>query len=185
MKKYFIPLLTGIMLTAMTIDISADDPPNFGYVGTKACGMCHKSEKQGQQLVIWKESIHAQAYTVLESDAALKIAVELGYDKKPFELEECLICHASGYNVDKELLGKKFDIKDGVQCETCHGPGSEYSSIKVMKNRKEAFEKGLVNLFENKEELCISCHNPDSPTFTGFDFEEMWAKIDHYIPEKK
>ena len=33
-----------------------------GYIGTNACGMCHKNEKQGQQFGIWAKSTHAKAY---------------------------------------------------------------------------------------------------------------------------
>ena len=49
-----------------------------------------------------------------------------------------------GTNVDKALLGEKFKIEDGVQCETCHGAGSNYKSLKVMKNEKDAIANGLI-----------------------------------------
>ena len=44
------------------------------YVGAKACGMCHKSEKSGNQLGIWQNSKHAQAFTTLTTPAANDIA---------------------------------------------------------------------------------------------------------------
>ncbi len=155
------------------------------YVGTKVCGKCHKSEKQGKQYVIWKESIHAQAYKTLETEKANKICKEKGFGDKAVEAKECLGCHASGWDVDKKFIGKKFKIEDGVQCETCHGSGGDYKSLKVMKNRKLAIKNGLVDVFDNTEQFCRNCHNPDSPTFTGFNFEEMWAKIEHPVPHRK
>ena len=76
----------------------------------------------------------------------------------------------------------KFKIEDEVQCETCHGPGSDYKSKKVMKDKKVAIEKGLL-MYDNPEELCVKCHNEEGPHFKGFNFEERWAKIKHRKPE--
>ena len=152
------------------------------YVGTKTCGMCHKSEKAGQQLSIWEGSKHAQAYKLLQTEKADKIAKEKGFETKAVETPECLKCHASGYNVDASMLDKKFSVEDGVQCETCHGPGSDYKSMKVMKNKEDAVANGLI-LYEKPEELCITCHNAESPTFVEFDFAKMWEKIKHNKPE--
>ncbi len=152
------------------------------YLGTKKCKKCHKFEKQGKQFQIWAESIHALAYETLQSEEADKICKEMGYGDKATESEECLRCHASGWEVDEEMLGPKFKIEDGVQCETCHGAGGDYTKLKIMKNYEVAKEKGLIDLKDNVEEFCRSCHNPDSPTFAGFNFEEMWAKIEHPLP---
>ncbi len=152
------------------------------YVGAKKCKKCHKSEKQGKQYQIWAESIHALAYEALQSEEADQICNELGYGDKAVEAKECLRCHASGWEVDKEMWGPKFRIEDGVQCETCHGAGGDYTKLKIMKNFELAKEKGLINLRDNVEEFCRNCHNPDSPTFAGFNFEEMWAKIEHPLP---
>ncbi|MFC2102869.1 multiheme c-type cytochrome [Bacteroidota bacterium] len=152
------------------------------YVGVKTCGMCHKKENVGQQLKIWQDSQHSKAYKTLQTEKADKIAKEKGFTTKAVDTPECLKCHTSGYNVDASQLGKKFSVEDGVQCETCHGPGSEYKSKKVMKDKNLAVEKGLL-LYENPEKLCVSCHNEESPSFTGFNFEERWAKIMHRKPE--
>ena len=84
------------------------------------------------------------------------------------------------------MLDKKFSIEDGVQCETCHGPGEKYKSMKIMKDHASAIENGLTD-FSSKEKIeahCKKCHNEESPTFKEFKFDEMWAKIKHNIPEK-
>ena len=120
------------------------------YVGVKTCGMCHKKESVGQQLKIWQESKHAQAYKTLQTEEADKIAKDKGFKTKAADTPECLKCHVSGYDVDASLLGSKFKIEDGVQCETCHGPGSDYKSKKVMQDRTLSIEKGLI-LYDNPE----------------------------------
>ena len=175
----FIRLIIMMTLMPMIVVLAQTE---FGYIGAEACGMCHKSDKQGNQLSIWQESRHSQAYFTLQTEKANQIAAEKGFETSAVETPECLKCHASGYNVDASLLGKKFKVEDGVQCETCHGAGSEYKSKKVMQNREESIKNGLI-VYENPEDLCIGCHNVESPTYVEFVYEEMWKKIKHPIPE--
>lgn len=183
-------ILTAFIFTAVLFISSTyaqetgnKDQKVHSYVGVETCGMCHKTEKQGNQIGIWKKTSHAQAFNTLQSDAALKIAKEKGLAGLPSESEECLKCHVSGANLDKSLLGAKFNMSDGVQCETCHGPGSDYKSAKIMKDRKEAIASGLL-VYEKPAELCVKCHNEESPTFKSFNFDEMWPKIAHPVAAK-
>jgi cytochrome c peroxidase len=167
--------------------LQGQDGKSWEFIGVKKCGMCHKKEKDGSQLKIWEESKHAQAYKTLQSEAADKIAAEKGFKTKAVETSECLVCHASGHDVDAKLLDKSFKIEEGVQCETCHGPGSGYKSKKVMESREESVKNGLI-VFENDaaiEATCVTCHNEKSPTYKEFNFKEMYSKIIHNIPEKK
>jgi hypothetical protein len=154
-----------------------------GYEGAEACGMCHKTEKQGSQLSIWQNSSHSKAYETLKSEEANKIANDKGFETAAAETPECLKCHASGYNIDAKLLGKKFKMEDGVQCETCHGPGSDYKAMKVMKDKELAVKNGLI-MHDDLEHFCIGCHNAESPTFVDMNIEEAWTKIKHSIPKK-
>ena len=159
------------------------------FVGAETCGMCHKTEKQGKQLDIWKASPHAKAFETLKTEKADKIAAEKGFTTKAAETEACLKCHVTGYNVDASLKGSKFKMEDGVQCETCHGAGADYKSLKIMKDKKLAMDNGL-KFYSTEEErvaLCKGCHNSDSPTFDAAktDFAAMWEKIKHTIPGSK
>lgn len=175
-------VLSSSALFAFSFNANSADG-KYSYEGVKVCGMCHKSAKSGDQLGIWEKSKHAQAYKTLLTDEANKISQKL-YGKNAVDSKECLECHVSGNDVDASLLGKRFDMKDGVQCETCHGPGSEYKSMKVMKDRKEAIAKGL-QIYDKPEQLCVKCHNDKNPApHKKFNFDEMWAKIKHDIPKK-
>ena len=143
--------------------------------------MCHKKADTGNQLKIWEESAHANAFKTLQTEAADKIA-----GGKAAEDPKCLKCHVSGHGVDASLLSSKFNIEDGVQCETCHGAGSEYKSKKVMEDHAKSVAAGMTE-YENEaaiEKQCRTCHNEESPNFKGFNFEEMWAKIKHPVPAK-
>jgi hypothetical protein len=170
-----------IALISLPILIISAQTEQRGFIGSSACGMCHKTEKQGNQLSIWQSSSHAQAYKTLQTEKADQIAVEKGFKTKAVETPECLKCHASGYNVDAKFIGDKFKIDEGVQCETCHGAGADYKSKKVMENRTDAIANGMI-VHENLENFCIGCHNAESPTYVEFKLEEMWNKIKHPVP---
>jgi hypothetical protein len=153
------------------------------YVGEKYCAMCHKAEKLGNQPAVWEKTLHANAYKTLLTDSAKELAKAKGIDN-PAESKECLECHTLGQTVDPSLFDTKFDIKDGVQCETCHGPGSAYKSMTIMKDKAKAIENGLTDFKDQAtiEAFCKNCHNEKSPSFKGFNFAEMWPKIQHPKP---
>jgi len=185
-RKLFITvlLLSSSLLLAAS-DSTKTEMPKHGFVGTATCGMCHHTDKQGQQLSIWQNSKHASAYKTLQSDEANKIAKEKGFSTPAAETPECLKCHTSGYGVDKSMLGAKFKIEDGVQCETCHGAGADYKSLSVMKDKSKAIENGLV--IPDVKTLCVTCHNSESPTIKAgetVDVNALWDKIKHPIPQE-
>ncbi len=186
MKRWALPAVAGFIFVLGTC-FGATQPPktsdDHSYEGVAVCGMCHRSEKQGDQLRIWQDSLHSHAYEVLKSEKSQQIAKEKGIQGEPWGSDACLKCHATGYNIDPSRLGKRFKIEDGVQCETCHGPGSDYKSIKVMKDEQEAVANGLILYKDNPKELCVGCHNEESPTFSSFDFDQMWKKISHPVPK--
>lgn len=187
MMKLFI----GIMVLMFSIyafgqeKAEKADKAEYHYVGVKACGMCHKTEKQGEQLKIWENSAHAKAFEALKSEEAAAIAKEKGLEKPASESAECLKCHVTESGVDESQLDAKYVASMGVQCESCHGPGSDYKKMSIMKDREKAIANGLHDISAedgSAAKLCVTCHNEESPTFKGFKFEEMWPKIAHPIP---
>jgi len=155
------------------------------FVGVKTCSMCHKSEKQGKQFDIWKNSEHSKAFQTLTTNKADEIAKAKGLKNPAAESPECLECHVIGFGVDEKLLDKNFNYKDGVQCETCHGAGSAYKIISVMKDKKKSIDAGLREFKDTAaiEEFCKTCHNKRSPAYKEFKFKESWDKIKHYVPK--
>lgn len=153
------------------------------YVGVKACRPCHFTEKQGKQFDIWSKTRHAGAYKTLTTDKANEIAKSKGLAKPAAESPECLECHT--ITADAKLVEKTFDMKEGVQCETCHGAGSGYKTIPIMKDRAKAIAAGMREFKDEAaiEAFCKTCHNEKSPTFKEFKFKEMWDKIKHPVPK--
>lgn len=189
MKKKICLVLPLLVFTGLMFFTASHNPPmniagDFKYVGVSTCvGACHKTEAQGKQLDIWKESKHSQAFTVLQSPEADKIAADKGFTTPAAETPECVKCHVLGKDIVESELESTFDKTEGVQCETCHGPGSEYKKLSIMKDKQKSMENGLV-VHTEKEAFCTQCHNSESPTFKGFNYDEMWDKIKHPKPSE-
>jgi hypothetical protein len=175
--KRTLSLLALAACVVSTANMAGAQAAAHTYVGVKACGVCHKAEKTGGQLGIWQKTKHAQAYTTLTTLAANDIAKAKGITTPAAKSPACLKCHA--------IVGDaKADVKDGVQCEVCHGPGSDYKSLTVMKNKGQAVAAGLKEYKDKAaiEKQCRTCHNEKSPTAKEFKFAERWAKIKHSVP---
>ncbi len=178
-------LICALTLIALFCFASVNLVAQNKYVGTKTCAPCHRSDKQGKQFDIWKNSAHSQAYKTLTTAKANELAKAKGIDKPAAEATECLQCHVVGYGEDAKLAEKSFDYKDGVQCETCHNAGSAYKNLTVMKDRAKSVAAGMRE-FKNEaaiEAHCKTCHNEKSPSYKEFNFKERWAKIKHPVPK--
>jgi excinuclease UvrABC ATPase subunit len=185
--KTFIPLIIAVMFGAIVLSGSngiTDKTPSpfFKYVGVNSCAnTCHKGDSKGRQLEIWQDSKHSQAFKNLQTPEADKIAKDKGFDTPAAETPLCIKCHVLGKDIDMAELNDSFDKTQGVQCETCHGPGSEFKKMSIMKDKQQAIANGLI-LHYNGAEFCKTCHNSDSPTFKSFDYNEYWEKIKHTDP---
>jgi hypothetical protein len=173
-----------IAAVALGISISADDTKEAKYIGSAKCAkMCHKGEKKGKQYKLWQQRKHARAFKTLGTDTAKIVAKSVGIKKNPQKADECLRCHVTAFGVKKPLIEKTCTYEEGVGCEECHGPGSEYRKLSVMKNHDKAVGAGLV---EQNEAVCTRCHNKESPTYKPFtSYEEEVKKIAHPIPNRK
>jgi hypothetical protein len=162
MKTIIMRILMLICLVVFlgSSNLAAQD---FEYVGSKKCKMCHNKPATGAQYAKWSESKHAKAMESLSAEEA----------KNP----ACVKCHSTYGSVDESLIAT-LKIDEGVSCESCHGPGSKYFPASVMKDVEKAKAKGMIM---PTEEVCVKCHNSESPNFKGFNYKEYVAKIAHPI----
>lgn len=172
--------LTVVFLAILVFQTYAQDVPK--YIGADKCKTCHKKAEDGEQFKIWSESPHANAMKTLASDEAKKIAKAKGIADATKDAN-CTKCHSTFASIDAKLLDAKtkLTLDEGVSCESCHGPGSEYKSKKTMQDQKLSIAAGLII---PDEKTCTSCHNDKSPTFKSFDFKKASEKIAHSIPKK-
>jgi hypothetical protein len=126
MKRTFLVGSLIVGVVALWAGLANAEPT---YIGATKCKMCHKLQYDS-----WAETKHAKATEDAKNSTTRK-----------FE-PACLTCHAT--NKSEELAG--------VQCEACHGPGSEYKSISIMKDKAKAIAAGLVL---PTQETCNRCHD--------------------------
>jgi hypothetical protein len=146
------------------------------YIGTTKCKMCHNSEAKGKIYDKWVSTGHAKAYQTLLNEQSKGIAKKMSIDDAT-KSDKCLKCHVTGY---KEATGDKYSMEEGITCEACHGPGSDYWTMKVMKDKKLSMENGLV---DPTEALCVKCHNKESPTYKPFKYADEYKLVEHHAPK--
>ncbi len=171
--KNRLALLTFSLLILSLAAFSQD----FTYVGAQKCQICHKSDNQGRQYLIWEASKHAKSLEALTLPKAAEAAKAMGVDK-PANDPRCLKCHSPLAATAPELNC------EGVSCEVCHGPGSEYKKLSVMKDKAVAVKSGLI-LYGSPDAIkaqCLKCH--ENPHGISFDFAASWEKIKHPVPGK-
>ena len=164
------------LVSALTLPALAEG--THKYVGAEKCKMCHNSAAKGAQFAKWTESKHSKAYAALASEEAKEIAKAKGI-ADPQKAAECLKCHVTGAGAPADQLTDKYKVTDGVSCESCHGPGGDYSPMAIMKDPAKAAAAGMLT---PDEATCKGCHNPESPTFKSFDFAAASAAIAHPYP---
>jgi hypothetical protein len=119
------------------------------YLGVGGCVTCHPGAFD-----TYTRTRHAQAFRTLASQFVQRD-------------NGCVGCHTTGYGQKGGYSGfrrhgSQVDLID-VQCEACHGPGTEHSR-----------DGGYV---DSAIQSCVKCHNEEQDP--DFDFEKAWEKIKH------
>ena len=124
------------------------------FLGSRACRACHEEIYDS-----WAHTTHAQAFDTLRS---------AGMASEP----QCLSCHTTGYRYlggyDADGASRRLSA---VQCEACHGYGSEHS------RRGEWLAEA--------RDTCVECHDDakrpcaEVPGDREFQFLGSWEKIKH------
>ena len=151
------------------------------YIGADACRKCHYGGGEKGPFHVWSRSKHALGYAALGKPESLEIARLSGIDVDPFDSPVCLKCHTTASDVEAWQRDKAFLLEDGVQCEYCHGPGSEYSDAAVMRDREAAKKAGLEM---PGEDFCLVCHKPKGShtavlKMRVFDYKTFLGDIAH------
>ncbi len=135
---------------------SVNVPDALHYVGSKKCRMCHLDIYRS-----WQSTTHARAMSVLTETQKAE--------------SNCARCHSTGTKNDGSLI-------DNVGCEACHGPGSAYRKMRVMKDHALAIQMGLAISVQSD---CAHCHNEECPAFVAFDYETSVRAGTHVMPSAK
>jgi YVTN family beta-propeller protein len=155
------------------------------YVGARACAACHEGKHAGNQYSHWLLSKHAKAWADLANPEAKEMARLSGITDVPERSPICLGCHATAAETEAWERDAAFRLEDGVQCEKCHGPGSEYMDPEVMKDPEAAKRAGLRKFTKRDCAVChyvkgshVAVHNKPK-----LDVDWAWEQLSHPIPE--
>jgi hypothetical protein len=140
------------------------------YVGVASCSgsTCHgRSEGDGpvvrqDEIMLWQDpasaaGAHSRAHSVLREPRSQVIAQRLGIGEAS-SAPMCLGCHATPAGP----RGARFQVSDGVGCESCHGPASGWlsSHYAVGGTHANNVSRGLVPLEDPRARaaICLDCH---------------------------
>ena len=185
--KYGLLTGTGILAVCAVLVAASAASANTDhvFVGATKCATCHKTAAQGEQFVKWQASEHAKAFATLATPEAKELGKKAGIED-PQKDPQCLSCHVTGHGAPAALHGPKYDPTEGVGCESCHGAGADYIKKATMEGiTAGTIDAASVGLVIPDAKTCQGCHNEKSPSFKGFDFEKMKAKIAHPMPAER
>ena len=178
--------VAGVAWLSGVISLRAAEPI-VSYAGAEKCRFCHFSESKGSQYSKWLQDGHRKAFTILASDQAKKIAKE-GSIADPQKDKACLGCHVTAYDVPAAQKDEKFEAAQGVQCESCHGPGGRHVGRRLEQLENESLTLVLIPRGEvvavPPARTCQHCHNESSPTYKPLNYAESLKKISHLDPRR-
>lgn len=168
-------LLSAFFAEALAAPEAVDEN-TVRYLGVVTCAgsTCHGAPSPSadsrvlqNEFITWhRQDKHAKAYQVLLEPRSERIARNLGLDKAS-AAPLCLSCHAT--NAPVAQRGKRFNIADGVTCESCHGPASRWLGVHVTgeASRSDNLALGMYPTEEPRARatLCLSCHLGTSDNF--------------------
>jgi hypothetical protein len=146
----------------------------YKYTGTGSCSAsnCHGAKKPAQKpgdpddtYTIWAaKDKHNKAYTTLtkKESAAMVQKMKLA---KATEEPKCLGCHALKLSKEQLAPKAKYDVGDGVSCDSCHGPAEKWldGHDKGAKGGWPHEKSVSLGMYDTKDvlkraEQCVSCH---------------------------
>lgn len=163
-------LVCGGAVAAGTQAPTSAAPARHLGVATCAGSACHGAARmsggnvrQDEYLLWQRKDRHAQAYATLRTERSRRIAANLGLTDAT-TAPMCLTCHAD--NVPAAQRGGRFQVSDGVGCETCHGGSERWltAHARGYASHAERLAAGLYPTWEPRAraELCLSCHQGDA-----------------------
>lgn len=149
---------------------SAYGSGTFEGVASCAGSTCHgRAEGNGavvrqDEIATWQEpssvsGAHSRAYAVLAGRRGQQIADSLGLGRAT-QAPQCLGCHAT--YAPAAQRGPRFQLSDGVGCESCHGAAETWLASHYARPATHASNvaDGLVPLEDpqTRANVCLDCH---------------------------
>ena len=164
-----------VQAAPVSTTVAADKTPltdGTVHEGVMGCygSTCHSRQEatgivvRQNEILTWQDDTsttgaHLRAYKVLLTERSKEITSRLGL-AEPHVEPTCLGCHAD--NVPEKLRGARFQMDDGVGCESCHGGSTNWLSqhYAIGASHEKNVDLGLYPLEDAKTRatVCLSCH---------------------------
>jgi len=131
----------------LPVPVAAGEPR---YVGIETCSNCHQEERK-----FWDTTSHAKAYATLSTA------------HKEFNLD-CVRCHVTGYEKAGGSTVTHVEGLRDVQCEVCHGPGSNHA--------ERPLDKTAIRRTPDIDSCSGACHHPPHVN-ADWNVGLAWSKI--------
>ena len=153
-------LLAGVLLRSQTV------PAQYTGPGSCASSSCHggvqprngTSVLQNEYSTWVVQDKHTHAFAALTGDIGRRMGRILNLDTQ--KSSRCLTCHS--IDVDQSQKASSFDRTDGVGCENCHGPASNWLGPHTTRgwNYEKSIALGMYDTRDliKRSEKCLSCH---------------------------
>src|SRR3989304_5897247 len=127
---------TVVLVAALPQPLEAQLPisKEHKYTGTGSCAAsnCHGAKKPAAKpgdpddtYTIWaSKDKHNKAYNTLTKKESVTIAQKMKIAKAT-DSDKCLGCHALYLSKEQMAPRAKYDVADGVSCDSCHGPAEQ------------------------------------------------------------
>lgn len=167
-----VPLAAALclLLGAPLAGATAQDGGRYLGVATCAGSTCHgRAEGNGElvrqdEIATWQEpssasGAHSRALAVIGGVRGRQIAASLGLGD-PTSEPACLGCHATFAPASER--GPRFQLSDGVGCESCHGPAAGWiaTHYTTAGEHPANLRAGLTALEspQARARVCLDCH---------------------------
>jgi hypothetical protein len=167
----------SVWLALASATVSAQTaPPKYTGPGSCASPSCHgavqphaETAVQQNEYATWViKDKHARAAAVLTNPVATRMAKLLGLERAD-TAPRCLACHS--LDAPEDQRARTFDYSDGVSCEACHGPASNWLGSHTTRDKNagpagrdrvyaESVSVGMRDLRDpvSRAENCLTCH---------------------------
>ncbi|MCK9372044.1 MAG: cytochrome c family protein [Sulfuricurvum sp.] len=136
----------------------------YRYTGNDKCRLCHRDFFIGR-----KHDQHDHSMDYISSGE---------FKNNP----RCLVCHSTGYGTPSGfVLLEKTPRLSNVQCEGCHGPGSNHIKVASLKKTGGGLLAGEDNP-ERLKKMCKVCHTSRWNRSYN-DFESAYSKYKKAVPK--
>ncbi len=179
----FLLLLLSLFVAKISFAQTPVTQPSL--IGSASCSAasCHGgTQPKKDEFTTWAtKDKHSRAYGVLFDERSRKMAKILKLKSPAHEDQFCLSCHSVSPSFSKS---PKFDVQEGVSCESCHGAASVWLEPHTRHGwtHTQSIALGMTDLknMQIRAEKCLNCHSGVDHTLLSAGHPDVTFELDTF-----